>query len=160
MPLTVRPPRAADIPALARVHVQAWQEAYRGLFSDAILDDPTFVPRRERFWTNVLADDSGRTRAALAEIDGDVVGLALSGPSETADAQRQLYNLYLLAAHHGSGAGRALLDAVLDADEDVILWVADPNPRAQAFYRKQGFAPDGPVKVEQGVREIRMRRRP
>jgi predicted GNAT family N-acyltransferase len=39
------------------------------------------------------------------------------------------------------------------------LWVADPNPRAQAFYRKQGFVPDGTSKVEDGVREIRMVRR-
>ncbi len=160
MPLIVRAPHPEDIPALARVHVRAWQEAYRGLFSDAILDDPGFVARREHFWTVVLGDASGRSRAALAEVDGEVVGLALSGPSETADADRQLFNLYLLAAHHGSGAGTALLDAVVDAQDDVILWVADPNPRAQAFYRKQGFASDGPVKVESDVRTIRMRRRP
>ena len=25
----------------------------------------------------------------------------------------------------------------------VALWVADPNPRAQAFYRRQGFVADG-----------------
>jgi predicted GNAT family N-acyltransferase len=37
-----------------------------------------------------------------------------------------------------------------------VLWVADPNPRAQAFYRKQGFVADGTVQVEDGVREIRM----
>lgn len=160
MPFTIRIPTAADIPALARVHVQAWQEAYRGLFADAILDDPTFVARRERFWTAVLADDSERRRAALAEVDGEVVGLALSGPSETAGAQRQLYNLYLLADHHGSGAGAALLDAIVDPEDDVILWVADPNPRAQAFYLRQGFMFDGPVKVESDVRELRMRRRP
>ncbi len=37
-----------------------------------------------------------------------------------------------------------------------MLWVADPNPRAQAFYRKHGFVPDGTAQVENGVREIRM----
>ena len=36
------------------------------------------------------------------------------------------------------------------------LWVADPNPRAQAFYRKHGFAADGTARSEDGVREIRM----
>jgi 2-phospho-L-lactate guanylyltransferase len=158
--IVVRQPRVADVPTIARVHVQSWREAYRGLFSDAILDDPGFVERRERFWTNVLADDDGPRRAAVALIDGDIVGLALSGPSETADAERQLYCLYLLAAHQGTGAAAALLEAVVSAQDDVILWVADPNPRAQAFYRKQGFAPDGPAKIEMDVREIRMRRRP
>jgi predicted GNAT family N-acyltransferase len=40
------------------------------------------------------------------------------------------------------------------------LWVADPNPRAQAFYRKHGFVADGAAQVEDGVREIRMVRGP
>jgi len=34
--------------------------------------------------------------------------------------------------------------------------VADPNPRAQAFYRKHGFVADGSAQVEGGVPEIRM----
>jgi GNAT superfamily N-acetyltransferase len=64
--------------------------------------------------------------------------------------------LYVHAADHGTGAGQALLEAVVDRVEPTGLWVADPNPRAQAFYRKHGFAADGTAKVEDGVREIRM----
>jgi GNAT superfamily N-acetyltransferase len=67
-----------------------------------------------------------------------------------------LYVLYVLAADHGSGAGAALLDAVVGPQESAALWVADPNPRAHAFYRKHGFVPDGTMQVEDGVREIRM----
>ena len=69
---------------------------------------------------------------------------------------RQLYVLYVYAADHGTGAGPALLEAVVDPEESVALWVADPNPRAQAFYRKHGFVADGPAQIEGGVREIRM----
>ena len=64
--------------------------------------------------------------------------------------------LYAHAADHGTGAGPALLQAVVDPEESVVLWVADPNPRAQAFYRKHGFVADGTAQVEGGVREIRM----
>ena len=64
--------------------------------------------------------------------------------------------LYVYAADHGTGAGPALLGAVVDPEESVALWVADPNPRAQAFYGKHGFVADGAVQVESGVREIRM----
>jgi hypothetical protein len=39
--------------------------------------------------------------------------------------------------------GAALLDAVVGPHESATLWVADPDPRAQAFYRKHGFVPDG-----------------
>jgi hypothetical protein len=31
-----------------------------------------------------------------------------------------------------------------------------PNPHAQAFYRKHGFAADGTGRFDDGVREIRM----
>ena len=66
------------------------------------------------------------------------------------------YVLYVYAADPGTGAGRALLEAVIDPSESAALWVADPNPRAQAFYRKHGFVADGTTQVEGGVREIRM----
>jgi predicted GNAT family N-acyltransferase len=62
-------------------------------------------------------------------------------------------------AAHGSGLGAGLLAAVLPQDEEAMLWVADPNPRAQAFYRRHGFLPDGTEKVDDGVREIRLIRR-
>jgi len=67
-----------------------------------------------------------------------------------------LYVLYVYAADHGTGAGLPLLESVLDPAEPAALWVADPNPRAQAFYRKHGFAADGTARSEDGVREIRM----
>jgi predicted GNAT family N-acyltransferase len=67
-----------------------------------------------------------------------------------------LYVLYVCAADHGTGAGRGLLEAVIDSAEPAVLWVADPNPRAQAFYRTHGFTADGNAQVQDGVREIRM----
>lgn len=144
---------------MARVLVRCWQETYRGLMSDAVLDDPDFPAARERFWTAVLTDERYRqSRSAVAVRDDEMIGIALSGPPEDATAEwaRQLYVLYVYAADHGTGAGRALLEAVVDPAESAALWVADPNPRAQAFYRKHGFVPDGTAQVENGVREIRM----
>jgi len=144
---------------MARVIVQCWQETYRGLMSDAVLDDPGFVAARERFWTAAMTDERYReNRTAVAERDGRLVGVAMSGPPLDAEPEwaRQLYVLYVRAADHGTGAGPALLEAVVDPEEPVALWVADPNPRAQAFYRKHGFVPDGAAQVERGVREIRM----
>jgi GNAT superfamily N-acetyltransferase len=146
---------------MARVHVRSWQQTYRGLMRDEILDDPTFVSRRERFWTAALSDERyAKHRVAVAEHRGDVVGIAMAGPPTADDSSlaAHLYVLYVLDAHHGSGAGRQLLEAVIDPAETASLWVADPNPRAQAFYRKHGFRPDGTHRVEDGVREIRMSR--
>ena len=101
-------------------------------------------------------------RAAVAERDGGLIGIAMSGPPLDVGAAwaRQLYVLYVVAAEHGRGAGPALLEAVVDPHESVALWVADPNPRAQTFYRKHGFVADGAAQVEGRVREIRMIRGP
>lgn len=148
---------------MARVNVRSWRETYRGLMPDAVLDDPGLPTARERFWTAALTDERYRAnRVAVAERAGELVGIAMSGPPLDADAAwaRQLYVLYVLAADHGTGAGPALLAAVLDPGEPAALWVADPNPRAQAFYRRHGFVADGTTQVEDGVREIRMVRPP
>jgi Acetyltransferase (GNAT) domain len=91
----------------------------------------------------------------LIEIGARTYLAALSSPTSPHLA-RALYVLYAYAVFHGTGAGRALLDAALDPADRTALWVTDPNPRAQAFYRKHGFAPDGVAQVEDGVREIRM----
>lgn len=157
--LTVRPARVEDVARMAQVIVRCWQETYRGVMSDVVLDDPGFLTARERFWTVALTDERYReNRVAVAERDGELLGVAMSGPPLDAGEVwgRQLYVLYVYVADHGTGAGPALLEAVVDPEETVALWVADPNPRAQAFYRKHGFVADGTAQVEGGVREIRM----
>lgn len=127
--------------------------------SDHVLDNPDFIAAREKFWTAALTDERfAQNRIAVAEHDGSVIGIAMSGPPQDADASWsvQLYLIYVLAANFGSGAGPTLLDAVIDSRETAGLWVADSNPRAQAFYRKHGFMPDGATKIEDGVSEMRM----
>ncbi|MCU1528545.1 MAG: family acetyltransferase [Frondihabitans sp.] len=157
--ILVRPAVATDAAGMAAVHVQSWRETYRGLVADSILDRPASVARRERFWSSTLAADDATERAAVAVQGGHIVGIASSGPPRDSDATwpTELYVLYLLADAHGSGAGARLLESVVTTSE-ASLWVADPNPRAQAFYRKHGFVPDGAAK-DDGIPEIRMVRR-
>ena len=155
----VRCARVEDAFGMARMHVRSWRETYRGVMSDRVLDDPELPAARERFWTTILSDERYRAnRVAVAEREGDVVGIAMAGPPQDSAAQwgTHLYVLYVLAAEQGTGAGAALLDAVIGPHDSAALWVADPNPRAQAFYRKHGFVADGTVMVDDGVREIRM----
>ncbi|MFP7761645.1 GNAT family N-acetyltransferase [Marisediminicola sp. LYQ85] len=160
--LLVRRPTRKDVATIARVHVESWRETYRGLMSDGVLDDPDLVRHRERFWSEALTNPLyAQNRIAVAELDGSLVGVAMAGPAldpggETTD---QLYLIYTLATVHGRGAGASLLEAVLDPHACTGLWVADPNPRAQAFYRRHGFV-GGKTKVEDGLREVWMTRPP
>ena len=149
----VRRALVADARATARVHVDSRRQSHRGLVADAVLDDPGLLSSRERFWIAALTDERwSANRIAVAEVDDVVVGIAMSGPSS--GGVRQLHLIYLDAAHHGSGAGSTVLDAVVLPAEPAVLEVAEPNRRAQAFYRERGFAPTGSGQVVDGVREV------
>jgi ribosomal protein S18 acetylase RimI-like enzyme len=56
-------------------------------------------------------------------------------------------------AAHGTGIGQALLDEVL-GEEPAMLWVAKENPRAIAFYRRNGFELDGAEEVDPSMPSI------
>jgi L-amino acid N-acyltransferase YncA len=145
-PVTVRPAVDADAPGIAAVHVQAWREAYAHLLPAAFLASLDPVARTTR-WRRIIADPD--VTVVTAEQDGSVVGWATAGPGreEHPVRDRELEGIYVLAAVYGSGAGQLLLDAAL-GDAPAYLWVADDNPRAQAFYRRNGFDRDGTTKTE------------
>lgn len=157
--IRVRQATPADATGMAKVHVESWRETYRGVMPDDLLDAEDFVAWREHFWNAALTDPQYKeNRVAVAERGEEIVGIAMSGPAP--DADTQLYLIYLMQSAQGSGAGQALLDAVVDPSETTTLWVADPNPRTQAFYRRNHFQANGEAKEEDGVREIRMIRHP
>ena len=83
------------------------------------------------------------------------MGFSATGPGRDEDSPRQLelYRIYILASSHGPGAGQALLDATI-GEGRVFLWVAEVNPRAQSFYRRNRFELDGARKVEERRGEL------
>jgi GNAT superfamily N-acetyltransferase len=80
----------------------------------------------------------------VATVDDEVVGWANTSRGYEADGPRELMleGLYVLDAHHGTGVGQALLDASI-GERPAYLWAIDDNPRAHAFYRRNGFELDG-----------------
>lgn len=165
MTIVVRSPVADDVSGMAAVHVDSWRETYQECMPHEVLYAADFLERRERMWNSVLTDgDRDKRRVAVAELDGRIVGIAMAGPSNDDDrlGEPHLFVLYTYQSIHGCGAGTDLLEAVIAPEESVALWVADPNPRAQAFYRKNGFVPDGSTLTDEydGVTEMRMVRQP
>lgn len=140
--LTIRLPEPADVAGLADLMVQAWGEAYRGLMPDEVLDDPSAWSRRYRMWSIMLAEADPKRRIAVAERVGKIVGVGVSEPSQDDPDMRSLVILYVLESEYGIGTGQRLFDEVLHPNEPCDLWVAEPNPRAQTFYKKNGFADD------------------
>lgn len=166
--LRVRPPQPGEAADLAHVHVTTWKQAYQGQLPERFFNDHALVDRIQ-MWSGVVADEEHRSRARVAELGGVIIGIALAGEPRDEDVttDTELLMLYLLAEHYGSGAADALLHDLLGEDS-ASLWVFKDNARAQAFYRKHGFIPDGAEKDLgeeeddedlRGICEIRMVRR-
>jgi GNAT superfamily N-acetyltransferase len=156
---TVRPAVPADADGIAEVHIRTWQETYAHLLPASYLNGLDVATRAED-WRRTLTDASVGTPPFVA-LDGDrVVGFALAGPARDEEPPRdfQLYAINVVASAHGTGAGQALFDAAV-GDSAAYLWAADDNPRAEAFYRRNGFARDGGVERQmyQGAEMVTVR---
>jgi len=161
----VRQAGADDAPGIARVQVQGWREAYTGRMPQSIIDDLD-IGRATRSWRSAIEraaeDDAEGLGLWVAEAGGAVVGFVCAGDARDDDApagRREIFAIYVLASHYGSGAGQALMDAAIGAAA-ASLWVLEDNPRARAFYRRNGFEPDGAVKDDdrwgEPVHEVRL----
>lgn len=153
----VRRAAAADAEAIGRVHYATHLETYTGKFPDGVIESNP-PERRARMWTRIISDGLGEVW--VAEREDDIVGFAATDTSRDDSPPRELElgSIYLLATEHGSGLGQALLDAAL-GDRPASLWVLADNPRAIAFYRRNGFEPDGEERVDErfgSVREVRL----
>ncbi len=152
---TVRAARPEDADAFAACHLACWREAYEELWGADRFDEfdvqRMAVRRRKEI-------EAGIAQHFLGELDGEVIGIAIAGPTRDADAptEQELYAIYVRAAHQGSGLADDLLDATL-GDRPASLWVYRDNPRASAFYVHHDFIPDGDERTDSvGILEIRM----
>lgn len=158
MPLSIRSPNASDASRIADLHVSTWREAYAHLLTEDFFTDE-YIRARHEMWTGILTSPREEWTIRVAEFDDELVGFGFSGPSVVPDGDpppprdTQLYMIYVAAAHYGTGAGQALFDAVL-ADVPAVLWVAKDNPRAVAFYIRNGFVFDGSEQIDPGAPRI------
>jgi GNAT superfamily N-acetyltransferase len=148
--LEIRPITDSDIDAVGVVHVRTWQVCYAGIIPDDYLAalDPAVSAERRRAHLG-----TPRTATLVAVADGDIVGFAAFGPYRPATEDSdpdcgELYALYVLPSHWGTGAGRALMAAVKEAMAaagwtEIRLWVLAANDRARRFYERAGLRPDG-----------------
>ncbi|HEY5151224.1 MAG TPA: GNAT family N-acetyltransferase [Mycobacterium sp.] len=152
---TVRAAQPEDADAFAACHLACWREAYEELWGAERFDEfdvqRMAIRRRKEI-------EAGIAQHFLGELDGEVIGIAIAGPTRDADAptEQELYGIYVRAAHQGSGLADDLLDATL-GDRPASLWVYRDNPRASAFYVHHDFIPDGDERTDSvGILEIRM----
>jgi ribosomal protein S18 acetylase RimI-like enzyme len=151
----IRPATPDDAEAVARVHVETWRAAYAHALPAEGLASLSVTQRAEMH---------RRSPPVVAEVDGEIVGFVAVGPGTDPGTDGELYAIYVLPDHWGSGVGRALMQAGEErlrelGHQHAILWVLEDNPRARRFYEAAGWTLDGtrrPIEIfGQPVPEIR-----
>ena len=132
------------------------------MFGAARLAAVTGEARLEQ-WERIIATE--QSDVFVAEAEG-IVGFVSTGDSRDADAEAELYAIYVLPRAWGTEAGSALLRAGVRAMRDrgtgdAVLWVLEDNPRARHFYEREGWSLDGERKEDEylGVRVAEVRYR-
>jgi ribosomal protein S18 acetylase RimI-like enzyme len=135
--------------AVARVHVQCWQESYAGIIPAAMLAALSVQIRTTR-WRHILnqPEQNDATVVHIAEQNGDVVGFGSCGLQRTEHLRAGGYDaeisaLYVRRVFQRHGTGGALMcamasDLAARGFRGVSLWVLRDNTAARRFYESYG----------------------
>jgi GNAT superfamily N-acetyltransferase len=147
LPYLIRPATVEDAEIYVRTHVAGLHETYETImpreyheYYDA--EVPALIERRRVAFEEALRTESGARSWLAFDDDGEPVAIATSGPGRDHDPDFELHHIYTLRSTHGSGLGQRLLDTAIGA-RGAYLWILEGNPRAERFYVRNGFAPDG-----------------
>jgi ribosomal protein S18 acetylase RimI-like enzyme len=159
---------SSDAGAIARVWIDGWQIAYRGLVPDRVLDSLR-LEDRTALWRRRLTDGDPGALTPVATVDATIVGYCrLAAPSRDDDAGRrtaEIASIYIAPDRRHQGIGHRLLcSSVAELRSggwtEATLWVFSANAAARAFYAVHGFAPDGRTGYDElcELDELRLRR--
>jgi ribosomal protein S18 acetylase RimI-like enzyme len=157
----IRDATADDVPALARLHVQTFNETHRGGRSGG----PSYE-LRERQWREAFADLDGRWFCfVVQDATGELVGFAKGTPHDggVPGFAGELNKIYVLRRVHRQGIGRLLLCQVArrflrQGIPSMLLFGEATNP-SNGFYEAFGaerlYANGGEFNGAYGWRDLR-----
>jgi len=141
--VVVRRATETDVDAVMSVGHRTWPPTYA-----PIAGDDYVAMGLAKWWSadaTLTAIRAGRM--TVAEVDGEVVGVASAGPyrahGEAGEGRLVLWKLYVLPEHQREGVGARLLEAVVEGARGVYpeirLAYVDGNTTARDFYSHKGF---------------------
>ncbi len=152
----IREANCDDAPAIARVHVDSWRTAYRGIVPDDVLAKLSYEERTST-WTWGLSHLELREFHYVAEDEAEgVIGFVSGGPERSGDPvyTGELYRIWLLERHQRRGIGRQLVHATVQrlaeaCFRSMLVWVLAGNP-SRGFYEALGgqFVRNGQTEIE------------
>lgn len=136
-----------DSKSASYIYAMSWKSGYKGIFSDALLND---LPLD--FWVKYFNGNYQTHRFEIAIINDDEkdVGAGGYGLSRNYDdpCWGEITSIYFLEEVWGKGYSKTLMDFMINKLKEtgctkIHIWVLKDNIRAQRFYRKNGFKKTG-----------------
>jgi GNAT superfamily N-acetyltransferase len=152
--MKIRRAKPDDADALARVNINSWRSAYRGLVTDTHLESLDYGRLSRRFRKDLACPCDEETY--VAEEADEVLGFVTLGACRDPDVDQattgEIWGIYLGPQHWRKGVGRRLCQSaeqMLTSEHyrQAILWVFEGNNSARRFYEAMGFKADGASKT-------------
>ena len=158
--VSIRTAVPADAAALARLQVDSYRRAYRGLLPDAFLQRFT-VEEQQADWRAMLPPVAGEAVLLATAETNEVLGYVVARlPRPMAPGgEGEVASLHVRSDSQGGGVGQALFNAACawlasEGCRSMIVWVLDGNP-ADGFYEHLGGTPAGRRAIGLGEGEVR-----
>jgi ribosomal protein S18 acetylase RimI-like enzyme len=164
MGIEIRAATSSDAKEIARIHVDTWRAAYRGIVPGEYLASLSYAESQE-MWRRIVGEGAENAGCVfVAEEKGSPAGFS-SGRPRTRFSQGLteykgvLETLYVLPSRQRAGAGRRLVSAVAGhltecGVSSMLLWVLKENRIARHFYESLGGTLIGESSFELGGAEL------
>ncbi|MGD9096616.1 MAG: GNAT family N-acetyltransferase [Desulfobacterales bacterium] len=136
----IRPARPSDIHALARVYVETWCAAYRGILPDAYLDSMTLAETETSLGREI--GGAGVVSLVAETGDGKAAGLITGGIDRRRDRiyGGEIFSLYVRPSYQRRGIGHQLVAHLVAQINRLDIFtlkvqVLEANP-CRHFYEK------------------------
>jgi hypothetical protein len=141
--IELRDAQFSDHAAISKLHAESWQQNYRGIFSDAFLDNEV-----EQFlfdgWHKKLGVQNSNQHVTIAILDKNIVGFACLLLDDDSVFGSLLDNLHVSIKMRNTGVGKLLMKncAKIICDKGgsnkMYLWVFALNKNARLVYEHLG----------------------
>ena len=146
---TIQAATLSDARALAQIGAATFLESYTDLIDGEAIINHCEEQHSVRTYEKYLGAPLGKAWIARFAKTGVPIGYALNCAPELDEVAPQpgdveLKRIYAFSRFHGSGVGRALMEASIAHAKEIraprlLLGTYKGNERAISFYKKQGF---------------------
>jgi len=137
--MQVRKAKIEDALAISQINVETWQDAYKGIIDDSILESRKVDEKRISTWAGII--ENQERIVLVCENDEKIIGYLSACPArDNYGIKNEISALYVRPGAQRKGAGSMLLMAYKQIihNQKFYLYALKENQKAALFYKKNG----------------------